>query len=93
MRLCGNSFRQTGLFQQHRYGVGFGATVRTGDGGAADGLRQDLLGEFQERLMALVASGRRFLAFIGGTGEQGRQLRQALVALESFEIVKNRLLN
>ena len=93
MRLCGNSFRQTGLLQQHRYGVGFGATVRTGDGGTADGLRQDLLGEFEERLMAFIASGWRVFAFIGGTGEQGRQLRQALVALESFEIVKNRLLN
>ena len=93
MRLGGNGFRQASLLQQHRHGVGFGATVRAGNGGAADGLRQDLLGEFQERLMALVASGRRFLAFIGGADEQGRQLRQALVALESFEIVKNRLLN
>ena len=93
MRLSGNRLGQAGLLQQHRYGVGFGATVCAGDGGTADGLRQDLLGELEERLVVFVASGRCLLAFIGRAGQQGRQLRQALIALESFEIVKNRLLN
>ena len=93
MRLCGNGFRQAGLLQQHRHGVGFGTAVGAGNGGTADGLRQDLLGEFKERLMVLVASGRGYFAFVRRAGQQGRQLRQALIALESFEIVKNRLLN
>jgi hypothetical protein len=57
VRLCGNGFRQAGLLQQHRHGVGFGAAVGGGDRGAADGLRQDLLGKFEERLMAFIASG------------------------------------
>ena len=93
VRLGGNGFRQAGLLQQHRHGVGFGTTVSAGNGGTADGLRQDLLGEFEERLVAFVTSGGRILAFIGGTRQQGRQFWQAFVALQSFQIVKNRLLD
>ena len=69
MRLCGNGFRQAGLLQQHRHGVGFGTAVGAGNGGTADGLRQDLLGEFEERLMVLVASGWSLLAFVRRAGQ------------------------
>ena len=93
MRLRGNGFWQTGLLQQHRYGVGFGTTVSTGNGGAADGLRQDLLGEFKERLMVFLSSGGNLITFIGCTRQQRGQLWQPLIAFESFEVVKNRLLD
>ena len=93
VRLRGDGFRQASLLQQHWHGVRFSTAVRTGNGGAADGLRQDLLRELQERLMILVASNRRVFALIGGTSQQGGQLGQTFVALKPFEIVKNCLLD
>lgn len=74
VRLSGNVLRQAGLLQQHRHGVGFGPTVSAGNGCAADGLRQDLLGELQERLMGLFDNSGSFFAFVRCAGEQGGQL-------------------
>ena len=93
MRLSGNGFRQARLLQQHRHGVGFGTAVGAGNGGAADGLRQDLLGKFEERLVVLLNGRRGFFAFVRCARQQGRQLRQTFFTLQSFQIVKNRLLD
>ncbi|MNY45739.1 hypothetical protein D3C86_1808640 [compost metagenome] len=73
VRLRGNRLWQTGLLQQHRHGVGFGTTVRGGDRRAADGLRQDLFGKIEERLVVLFGGGDGVFAFIRGTGQQSRQ--------------------
>ena len=72
MRLLGDRLRQTGLFQQHRHGVGFAATPGGGDRGAGHRLGQDLLGKFEERLMVLVRRVSRFITFVGGAGQQSR---------------------
>ena len=93
VRLSGNGFRQARLLQQHRHGVGFGTAVGAGNGGAADGLRQDLLGKFQERLVILFNGRRGLFAFVRCARQQGRQLRQTFFTLQSFQIVKNRLLD
>ncbi|MNF04453.1 hypothetical protein D3C80_2039730 [compost metagenome] len=75
MRLRGNRFRKAGLLEQHRYGVGFGTAIRGGDGCAADGLRQNLFGEIQERLVIFFGRGCRIFAFVSCAGQQGRQVR------------------
>ena len=93
VRLSGNGFRQARLLQQHRHGVGFGTAIGAGNGGAADGLRQDLLGKFQERLVILFNGRRGLFAFVRCARQQGRQLRQTFFTLQSFQIVKNRLLD
>ena len=93
VRLGGNGFRQARLLQQHRHGVGFSTAVSAGNGGAADGLRQDLLGKFEERLVVLFHGRRSLFAFVCCARQQGRQLRQTFLTLQSFQIVKNRLLD
>ena len=93
MRLLAQRLRQSGLLQQHRHRVSFRATPGGGDRRAAYRLRQDLLGEFEERLIRLFRRGTRFIAFIGGPGEQRRQFGQRFVVLQLFQIVEDGLLN
>ncbi|MNC03662.1 hypothetical protein D3C75_510780 [compost metagenome] len=93
MGLGSNRLRQTRLLQKHRHGVGLCPAVRGGNSGAADGLRQDLLGKIEERLVDLIGRVMSVVAFIGGTGQQGRQLWQSVVALQLFQIVEDCLLN
>ena len=63
------------------------------NGGTADGLRQDLLGNSRERLMVLAASGRGFsLSSAAPASRAGSSGRPSSLS-ESFEIVKNRLLD
>ena len=50
-------------------------------------------GEFEERLIGLFRWFAGVIAFVGGPGEQGRQLRQRLVVLQFFQIIKDGLLN
>ncbi len=93
MGLGSNRLRQARLLQQHRDGIGLGTAVGGGNGRAAHRLRQDLLGKFEERLVDLFRGVGVFVALIGGTGQQGRQLWQGVVALQLFQIIKDGLLN
>ncbi len=93
MGLGGDRLRQARLLQQHRDGIGLGTAVGGGNGRAAHRLRQDLLGKFEERLVDLFGGLGVLVALIGGTGQQGRQLWQVVVALQLFQIIKDGLLN
>jgi len=93
MGLGSNRLRQARLLQQHRDGIGLGTAVGGGNGRAAHRLRQDLLGKFEERLVDLFGGLGVLVALISGTGQQGRQLWQGVVALQLFQIIKDGLLN
>ncbi|MNM96453.1 hypothetical protein D3C81_1089300 [compost metagenome] len=82
---------QAGLLQQHGHGLGLGAAIGGGDGGAQHGLRQDALGKLEEDLDPLLAQGLDGL-FSGGSGQAG-VLGRGQAALQLLQIGEDRLLD
>ncbi|MNU99999.1 hypothetical protein D3C71_901540 [compost metagenome] len=82
---------QAGLLQQHGHGLGLGAAIGGGDGGAQHGLRQDALGKLEEDLDPLLGQGLDGL-FPGGSGQTG-VLGRGQAALQLFQIGEDRLLD